>query len=189
MDVKDFCGVGLDLSLMSTGFAKRKGDELMVETIKSTPKSAPNRIERIKLIVSQLMNKIPRENVLVCVENYFTPSNRAQIGAAMKLIELGWSMRLALYHAKIPFYIVVTQHLKMFGTGKGNCPKGVVIREVYKRWNLNAVDDNQADSAVLAQMAYAISGRMDKLTKPQLKAIQRVQETAENYNMNLLEDY
>ena len=175
--------IGLDLSLTGTGFCLKEGNTLNVETIKTKPKDFPNKIERVKKIVTEVTRRIPQDVSLVCVENYFTPSNRAQIGAAMGLIELGWSVRLALYQLEVPFYVIVPQHLKKFGTGKGNCPKSIVIREVFKRWGVDVKDDNQADACVLANIAYEIAQWNESLPAYQLETIEKVVLDSESYNV------
>jgi crossover junction endodeoxyribonuclease RuvC len=182
-EIMEIVGVGLDLSLTGTGFCLKSGNVLNVETIKTKPKDFPNKIERVKHIVTEVTKRIPSDVSLVCVENYFVPANRAQIGAAMGLIELGWSVRLALYQLKIPFYVVVPQHLKKFGTGKGNCPKSIVIREVFKKWGFDAKDDNQADACVLANIAYEIAQWNENLPAYQLETIEKIVLDAESYHV------
>ena len=179
----EIAACGIDLSLTGTGFCLKHGKSLSVETIKTKPKDYPNKIERVKKIVREVSRRIPKRNVLVCVENYFTPANRAQIGAAMSLIELGWSVRLALYQGGVPFYVIVPQHLKKFGTGKGNCPKAIVVREVYKRWGVDVKDDNQADACVLAHIAHSIATWEENLPAYQLETIEKVVLDSESYNL------
>jgi len=180
--------VGLDMSLSSTGFSTKSEDGVHVETIKSTPKTAPNDLGRLLYICHAVMDKIPANVGMVCVEDYFTPSNRMQIGAAMKLVALGTAMRLALYHARLPFFIVSPPQLKKFVTGKGNSQKSLIVRDVYRKWGLDVNDDNQADAAVLAYMAEAIwksiSGDdVSQLPKYQQDVLKKVIADRPRYNL------
>jgi len=129
---------------------------LQLETIKTKPKDFDNDIDRVNHIVGTVMNLIP-SSAFVCIEDYYVPFSSAQIGAAVKLVSLGTIMRFALYHHKIPFVVISPSQLKKFATGKGNCQKNMVLREVFKRWGVDCVDDNQADALTLAKMAHHIS--------------------------------
>jgi len=157
---------------------------LSLETIKTTPKSAPDDLARLKLIVSEVMKRIPSGVQMTCIEDYFTPSNRQQIGAAIKLVALGTMMRMALYDAGMPFYVVAPSQIKKFATGKGTGQKSIVVREVYKRWGIDAKDDNQADASVLAYMAEAIAMPSDSLPKYQQETIAKIIKERPSYNVS-----
>jgi len=150
------CYVGLDMSLTSTGFFSQRGNMVTMETIKTTPKTCENDLMRLKYVVNEVMHRIPKDVAMICIEDFFTPSNPFQIGAAMGLIMLGTVMRLALYEAGYPFFIIAPGQIKKFATGKGTGQKSIVVREVYKRWNFDVKDDNQADACVLAHIAKAL---------------------------------
>jgi crossover junction endodeoxyribonuclease RuvC len=150
--------VGLDLSLSSTGFCLKAGSRMQLETIRTVPKNFDNDLDRLKHICAELMQRIPQDVTMVCVEDFFTPGNKAQIGAAIKLAMLGTVVRMAMYDRGISFYTVAPSQLKKFCTGKGNCPKSIIIREVYKRYGVDCKDDNQADALVLANLAKVIAG-------------------------------
>jgi len=162
--------VGLDMSLTSTGFCCKRGDVISVETIKTTPKTCENDLARIRHIVDAVMSRIPKMDVkMVCIEDFFTPQNPFQIGAAIGLAMLGAVMRLELYEKGYPFFVIAPGQLKKFATGKGVGQKSIIVREVYKRWGVDAKDDNQADACVLAYVAEA-------LTMPVLEDRQKYQQ-------------
>jgi Holliday junction resolvasome RuvABC endonuclease subunit len=148
--------VGLDLSLTATGFCLKAGEYHDLRTIKTNPKTAENDIERLKYIRNVLMDLIPPTVKMICVEDYFIPHNPAQVGAAVNLIGLGTVVRLALYDTGLPFHVVTPTALKQFCTGKGQVQKGMILREVFRKWNIEAHDDNSADATVLAYIAQAI---------------------------------
>lgn len=181
--------VGLDLSLTSTGFSIKCGSEVRMRTIKTTPKTAANHLARLEYIRDDILNAIPRSTAMICIEDYFVPRSPMQMGSAADLIGLGLVVRVALYDTGIPFFIPANTQLKKFATGNGSTnQKSLVVREVYKRWGLDAKDDNQADSAVLAFMAEQIhrklnDGDISDLPKFQVEVVNTVIENRENYNV------
>lgn len=149
--------VGLDMSLTGSGVCIKQGGKFTLDTIKTNPKTCDNDLMRLRHIVNKAMSMIPKNNVkMICIEDFFTPMGGHQMGAAIGLAMLGATMRLALYEAGYPMWIISPSQLKKFATGKGVGQKSIVVREVYKRWGIDTKDDNQADSVVLAYMAEAL---------------------------------
>jgi crossover junction endodeoxyribonuclease RuvC len=176
--------VGLDMSLTSTGFCLKSGTRMDVETIKTTPKTHPHDLDRLQYIVKECLKRIPADVDMICIEDYFIPLSKAQFGAAIKLCQLGTLMRIALYNKGYKFYIPTASQLKKFATGKGNVPKSVVVREVYKRWGLEAKDDNQADACTLAHMAEALIEQRDDYPKYQIDTLKKVFDDRPSYNID-----
>ena len=175
--------VGLDLSLTSTGFAMKYGNSVSLETIKTNSKTCENDLARLRYICSEIMKRIPKNVAMACVEDFFTPQNSYQIGAAIGLAMLGATVRMALYEAGIPFYVVAPSQLKKFATGKGVGQKSIVVREVYKRWGVDAKDDNQADACVLAHMAESICQLPPDAPQYQVEVIQKIINERPHYNI------
>jgi len=177
--------VGLDMSLSATGFARLDGDDIHVETIKTTTKTAPNDLVRIQHICREVMKRIPSNVEMICIEDVFMPMSRATMGSAMNLIALQYPMRLALYHAGYKFYVPAAGQLKKFATGKGNCDKSIVVREVFKRWGVEAANDNEADATTLVYMAKRILDTEGQFTwaKFQDDAIKKVLDERPRYNI------
>lgn len=156
---------GLDLSLTATGFASAApGTSPAVETIKLKNLADEARLAAITDAVLQRM-KAPK---LVAIEGLALGS---RTGLSAERCALHYMVRVALYESKVPFLIVAPNSLKKFATGKGNAEKNVIIREVYRRWGIEAADDNQADAAVLAQIARAWAGERMDLTVPQTEVL------------------
>jgi crossover junction endodeoxyribonuclease RuvC len=179
----DVAYIGLDLSLTGTGFCIKRGTELNMMTVKTTPKTAPNDLARLQYIRDYLISQIPAYTAMICVEDFFVPHRPSQINAAKGLIMLGTVVRIALLERGLPFYIVSPPQLKKYATGKGNGPKGLVIREIYKRWGVDANDDNQADACVLAHIAEAIHTKPGNLHKYQQDTVDKVVEERPHYNI------
>jgi crossover junction endodeoxyribonuclease RuvC len=136
------------------------------------------------------MRRIADVPAMVCVEDVFIPHQAARVGQAINLAKLAAVARLALYERGIPFCVVTPQQLKKFVTGSGSGDKGIIIREVYKKWGVDCKDDNQADAAVLAHLAEAvwlkISGRseFDKLLAYQRDVVEKVVKERPFYNVD-----
>jgi len=182
--------VGLDMSLTSSGFCKKEGANLSLETIKTTPKTCPNDLLRFKHIIDETLKRIPENVSLVCVEDFFTPHISAHIGAAIKLIGLGTALRIEMNERGIPFVVVTPTQIKKFATGKGNSPKNLIVREVFKKWGVEAKDDNQADASVLAYIADLIVkvtlnglGLLDEFPKYQKEVLKKVMKERPAYNV------
>jgi len=176
--------VGLDLSLTSTGFCRKNGKSITIETVKTEPKNFKNDLDRLTHIRDTLLRKIPADVKMICVEDFFTPSNKMQIGSAIKLAMLGTTLRLALHEKGLPFVIIAPSQLKKFVTGKGSGEKSMILREVYKRWGLDAKDDNQADASVLAYLAEALVNPLTADTpKFQEEVVKTVRKERPRYNV------
>lgn len=72
--------------------------------------------------------------------------------------ELGTVYRMALYKHETMFVEVPPTTLKKFITGKGNSKKDMIMLAVYKYWDFDPTDDNEADAYGLAQFGRGIIG-------------------------------
>jgi crossover junction endodeoxyribonuclease RuvC len=182
--------VDLDMSLAATGFCSRQGRILNIETIKTAPKKHPIDLARFRYISDAVLERIPPNTVMICIEETFIPRQASRIGQAMNLAKLGAIMRLALYEAGFKFYVVTPQQLKKFATGKGTGQKGIIIREVYKKWGIDCKDDNQADACVMAHMAEGLhcwhdpnSTLVGELHKYQQDVLAKIVKERPSYNV------
>lgn len=183
---KDSVTIGLDMSLTGTGFCMLGEGKITVETIKTTPKTAENDLARLIYITDEIMRRIPTNTSMICIEDFFTPQNAMQMGSAIKLAMLGASIRLALYKAAMPFYVVAPSQIKKYIVGSGAAQKSLVIREVFKKYGLDVKDDNQADACVLAHIAndvewYPMIG--EDTPKYQVEVIKKVANERPHYNI------
>lgn len=76
-------------------------------------------------------------------------------GAVFNLGELGGVLRLALYKRGIPTIEVPPTYLKKFMTGRGNAQKNLMLKEAYKKYEIDIDDDNDSDAFALALVAQA----------------------------------
>lgn len=79
---------------------------------------------------------------------------------------------MALWEAGWRVCVVPPTTLKKFVTGTGRCEKSMMIREVWRLWEHEAADDNDADAYALRRLGLVHSGaeqatkaRMDVLAK------------------------
>jgi len=179
--------VGLDMSLTGSGICVVQNDVSTIETLKTGPHDFSCDLERLLYITNTVMSKIPQTPSLICIEDYFIPMSTAQTGAAMSLNSLGTLMRIKMYEAKFPFIIISPPQLKKFILGKGVGQKSLIMKEVFKKYNVDVKDDNQADAFVLAQIALAIEdmaakANLSKYTKPQVDVITTIMKDRPLYN-------
>ena len=177
------CYIGLDLSLSSTGFCLKTGSEIRVETIKSKPDDTPNDLARLKYITAEIMRRIPKSVSMICVEDFFVPSSMQMAGAAIKLAMLGTAVRLALYDAGMPFFVISPNQLKKWITSSGASQKSLIVMAVYKAYGLECKDDNQADSSVLAHIGEALDCPKAEYPKYQLEVLGKVRSERPRYNV------
>src|ERR1700690_2602661 len=86
---------------------------------------------------------------LIAIEGYSYGSKAGREMAG----ELGGVLRHMLWHCGFTYIDVPPTTLKQYVTGKGNAQKSMMIKEVYKKWQYEAADDNEADAYSLARLA------------------------------------
>jgi crossover junction endodeoxyribonuclease RuvC len=75
----------------------------------------------------------------------------------------------------IPFIVIPPTSLKAYVTGKGNAPKELMIREVFKKWKYEADDNNDSDAYALARVAAEfVSGEKTKKFQELMKKFERI---------------
>lgn len=168
---------GLDLSLTATGFCELGGALTVLETINPGKIRGMQRLEHIR---STIMKRV-EDAELVVMEGL---SFAARSSSAHELAGLHYIIRFSLWHKGIPTVIVAPATLKKFVTGKGNAEKSMMLREVWRRWDFEAANDNEADSAGLARIGLSLMGAAEpeieaqrdvlKTLAPQMEAIRKV---------------
>ena len=160
--------LGVDLSLNASGlcYRDRRGTYTFYETNFTSSMITSDRWEgTVKIVLD-----FARKSDIIFIEDY---AHGAKGSAKSSLYELGGIIRYEL--GKIPktFYAVPPTSLKKFVTGKGNCPKSLILKEVYKRWNADVDSDNIADAFGLVKMAEGCLGMLE-LTKAQTEVLKKL---------------
>lgn len=91
--------------------------------------------------------------------------------------ELGACIRMGLFEEEVPFVEVPPTNLKKFVTGKGNSKKDLMLLNVYKRWEFDTEDDNEADAYGLAKFGRALLGKDTGVPLLHLAALEKVTES------------
>ena len=153
--------MGLDLSLQDTGVAVMKGNEMQTFDIMTKPDQFEHSLLRVNAIANKVMGYIEqfKPNMIV-MEDYFVGKNPRPI---INLIELGSIVRYKILTSGGSFFTVTPQSLKKFCHGKGAGGKELVLKGVYKKWNLDVNNNNLADAIVLAYISKALYNELNKI--------------------------
>ena len=155
--------LAIDPSLTATGTAVTNMlDAIVVETIKPKIRG----IERLAFIRGQLqylLNAYAPDVVVMEGYNYGAARGNKRfntpVGRLFDIGELGGTIKMEVWHRKLPLLIVPPASLKMFATGNGIAKKEQVMAAVKKQWRIKIGDDNQADAVALYYFAEALSSR------------------------------
>jgi crossover junction endodeoxyribonuclease RuvC len=162
--------MGVDTST-KTGYVilDDKGDVVKVGVLKYPPH--PNRFARYAGYARDVYDLVDAYGVdIVIIEGY---SFAGKFNNSMQY-ELGACIRMRLYQEEVPFVEVPPTSLKKFVTGKGNVKKDLMLLNVYKRWDFDTEDDNEADAYGLAQFGRAIKGYDTGVPAVNLTALEKV---------------
>ena len=179
MAKKNIVSVGLDLSLTGTGIVVLTNGKLTrKELIRSKPVGdrPTDELQRIRKIVSDIGGILSEyDPTVVCIEGLaFMARNTS---ALVQLAALNYMIRAIIFDRAIPFYIVAPTSLKKFITGKGNSDKNVMMMDIYRDYDLQFVEDNQADGFELAAVGAALlETPINKLTVPQKEVVELIKK-------------
>jgi crossover junction endodeoxyribonuclease RuvC len=135
--------IGIDQSLTCTSVCVYTGQELTITRIKPDH-TGVKRLNTIYEAVDSVLAYHP--DAMVAIEGYAYNAK----GMYFNLGEVGGAIRLAVFKRSMPLIQVPPTHLKKYITGVGNANKNVIIKELYKKYELDINDDNDADAASLA---------------------------------------
>jgi len=171
--------VGLDLSLVKTGYAIVRDDGVVLASgvIKSSPSGDKpiNETKRIVKIAEEVVQKIDEvlpkcSPDIVLIEGLAFMARNST--ALTQLSGLNYLIRALLDQFDWPFVIVAPTTLKKFITGSGKGDKDMMIMFVYKNYGFEAIDNNENDAYALAVCGLAILGNpLKKNTQPQKEVI------------------
>jgi len=169
--------MGVDTST-KTGYAvlDHDGEVLKVGAIKYPP--MPDRFARFYRYGEKLLNLVQHYNVdLVMIEGY---SYAGKFNNYVQY-ELGSVLRMVLWEEGVSCVEVPPTSLKKFVTGKGNAKKDLMLLGVYKRWEFDTEDDNEADAYALAQFGRALTGEPTGVPAVNFGAVETVAKSDQTY--------
>lgn len=160
--------IGVDPST-KTGVAIVEDGEVLGTTVLISKKLKG--LERAGHLASQLLVILQKHDPnLVVFEGY----GYANSHTLVTLVEIGTVLRYFTKQQGIPYIDIAPTSLKKFVTGKGNAKKDVMMLEVYKRWGLDGVTNDEADAVGLAMFGQAMHGMISMPQtnmEPVLKAV------------------
>ena len=160
--------LGIDLSLNGTGIAykDKRGRFTFYEThFASDTITSDKWVSTVKIVLD-----FAKKSDIIFIEDY---AHGAKGAAKSTLYEIGGIIRYELTNVNKTFYTVPPTSLKKFVTGKGNCSKSLILKEVYKRWKIDVDSDNIADAVGLVKMADGCLGNFN-LTKAQTDVLKKL---------------
>lgn len=157
--------VGIDPSLTALGICALSHYHYRTWLLKPK-KTGVERLREIQHGVQDVLFEIGIDRVdLTVLEGYSFASQSQQ----HKIGEGGGAIKLALLDTFGPKqdpafpYVVAPSTLKKFVLGIGKGDKNQILKGIYKKWNVDIDNDNEADAYALAQWGWA------KKYGPQLK--------------------
>ena len=164
--------LGLDLSLTGTGMCvveSNAGDgKGLLATINTTAKTrTEDRLISIRRTIAQASSGA--DAAIIEGLSYGSVG-----GAQAERSALHWMVRVDLYQLGVPYVVVTPMSLKKFVCGTAKAEKSMMIREVFRRWGVEAKNDNEADAAALAHLGLVYYGQAEHQTIAQQEVISRL---------------
>jgi len=163
--VKNMTAVGIDTSFTGTGFAIKAEKGFIYKTIKTKPEDFVDDTDRICSSEMKYFKSIPVDTDSVYIEDVFV-GHGPSAGASLRLALLAGCVRAGLRDKGIKFTIVQPTMVKKYISGKGNVPKDIIIKEVFKKFGIDTNDNNIADAICMASMSWTGYKIEPKVKKP-----------------------
>lgn len=157
--------IGLDLSLTATGWAKREGETTTFGTITGEGSGMPRLIK----IETDVKDVVYPYCELVVMEGLSFQSNAP---SAKERAGLSYILQRSFYYCQLLCVQVPPLLLKKFVIGNAkNAEKSLMLREVYKRWGIDAGNDNEADAIGLVMIGACLLGEMEPQNEAQREVL------------------
>ena len=170
--------IGIDVSIAHTGYVVLdEAGEILKRGVLHSPASYPDIIRFTKNAEDLMLRMgLPSvKKVYVLMEEYAFSAT----GQMTRIAEFGGLVKYHFIRAGVQwwnFWVCAPGTLKVFATGKGNTDKSLIIKEVFKRFRFDTVDDNEADAFVLAKLLWSARTKQS-LSKDDLRAVQALFKT------------
>ena len=156
--------LSLDISICHAGWALYdRADGTFTYGVIEPPKTMTEFIPRMDFVRSQVAALLPGNKATWCDTVFVTLEGlafAAQGNVALQLAGVGYFVRHALWRAGIKFKDITPNQGKKFLTGKHQCDKNLILKEVYKRYHFDVDDDNVADAINFNMIGRAMLGWM-----------------------------
>jgi crossover junction endodeoxyribonuclease RuvC len=164
--------LALDLSLCATGWCKTSGEGFSFGTIE--PKKLRD-FERLEYIRDCFIELVQGADLIVMEGLSFASNNPG----SQERAGLAYLIRYFLWKTGRSYQLIAPTTLKKFVTGKGNAEKSLVIRDVFRHWNVTVANDNEADAVALAAIGLCLAGTFQPRNKAQEQVIADLQKKQE----------
>lgn len=141
--------LGIDPSLTSTGWAIIANGELDTGRIRFPKLTGAERLWNFSRVFNLTFDNQRFDGI--AIEGYSYGSR----GTVYEIGELGGVLRLTLFNHGKDYLVVPPTTLKQFTTGKGNAEKQAVAKELFRRYGVDCVGNDETDAAGLALFAMA----------------------------------
>jgi Holliday junction resolvasome RuvABC endonuclease subunit len=155
-------GLRYTFSLCHTGWALYdRSREVFTYGVIEPPKEVTEDLARMEYMLEEVIGLLPGtravwpQTVFVVIEG-LAFSGRGSY--ALQLAGLGYMLRREFRNAGIAYREVAPTQAKKFLTGKGNCDKNLILKEVFKRYHIDVDDDNIADAVNFNMIGRALLG-------------------------------
>lgn len=150
--------VGIDLSLNSTGWAKLEDKKPCEYGVLKPHGKFVAGMPRLSWIRGHVARLAAGADLVVFEQLAFAAHDRNHERAGLAIL-----CRHILWRHEIPYILVAPTTLKKFVAGRGGSAKNpvgknVVLKEVFRKWNIDTNDDNEADAIVLAHIGAGLLG-------------------------------
>lgn len=170
LDISTHTGIAvLENPHYGPGWAAAKVLSLKTLTSKKTDLHRADEIwSQIEYILQDRINAdMSREEYMIVIEDYVFMKGRAM----QVLFEIGTVIRYNLFTKGFRYLEVPPTSLKKFVTGSGNAKKEQMIKEVYRRWDIDCKTSDEADAFGLACMALATNDLYSTLNKTETEVM------------------
>lgn len=162
--------IGLDLSLRASGVAIWENGAMARRIVSAPPAVRDDQVGRLQTVINAVKTFLAPATDIVVIEDFaFSRGNQAHL-----LGGLGYAIRLYLRSHDIPFVLVGPMQNKKFASGSGKAEKSGMLLAVYKRWGIEAEDDNVADAVSLCMIGRALVGNWQPTADFQREVLKKV---------------
>jgi Holliday junction resolvasome RuvABC endonuclease subunit len=147
--------LGLDLSLVSTGYCKLNDANKLLEkgTLKFPKLKGMPRLDAITSAITSAITELTDSPSLIVIEGYSMGSKGSRV---FSIGELGGIIKYMLWKKNYKIVIVPPKTLKKFITNNGNAGKELMLLKTYKKYGVEFSDNNECDAFGLAKIGQAI---------------------------------
>jgi Holliday junction resolvasome RuvABC endonuclease subunit len=142
--------LGLDPTPCHTGWALYdRADGQFTYGVFEPPKTVTEDLPRMEYMLEEVFGLLPPDpgfdakTIFVVIEGL---AFNGRGSYALQLAGLGYMLRREFRNREIAYREVAPTQAKKFLTGKGNCDKNLILKEVFKRYQIDVDDDNIADA-------------------------------------------